>query len=100
VRDGTAATGFDTLTCTPSHCPHGVLMNDLALVAEKDLLEIVAGARRSLGITDAGACVAACRTLCEKYEGRIRLAESDPAQLADLLYLYRKVCAGLDRVVC
>ena len=98
MRDDVADTGFDTLTCTPSHCPHGMLTNDLALVAEEDLPEIVADARRSLGIADADDCVAACRTLCEKYEGLIRPAESDPAQLADLLY--RKVCAGLDRVVC
>ena len=37
VRDGVADIGFDTLTYTPSYYPHGVLLNDLAMVGENDM---------------------------------------------------------------
>ncbi len=37
VRDGVADIGFDTLTYTPAYYPHGMLMNDLAMVGENDM---------------------------------------------------------------
>jgi len=37
VRDGVADIGFDTMTYTPSYYPHGMLLNDLALVGEDDM---------------------------------------------------------------
>ena len=37
LRDQVADVGFDTLTYTPSYYPHGILINDLAMVGENDM---------------------------------------------------------------
>ncbi len=36
VRDGVADIGFDTMTYTPAYYPHGILLNDLAMIGEND----------------------------------------------------------------
>lgn len=42
VRDGVADIGFDTLTYTPAYYPHGILLNDLAMVGENDMAAAMA----------------------------------------------------------
>lgn len=42
VRDQVADVGFDTLTYTPSYYPHGILLNDLAMVGENDMAAAMA----------------------------------------------------------
>lgn len=37
IRDRVADLGFDTLTYTPSYYPHGILLNDMAMVGEDDM---------------------------------------------------------------
>jgi TRAP-type C4-dicarboxylate transport system substrate-binding protein len=42
IRDKVADVGFDTLTYTPSYYPHGILLNDLAMVGENDMAAAMA----------------------------------------------------------
>lgn len=37
VRDRVTDIGFDTMTYTPSYYPHGILINDLAMIGENDM---------------------------------------------------------------
>jgi TRAP-type transport system periplasmic protein len=42
IRDQVADVGFDTLTYTPAYYPHGILLNDLAMVGENDMAAAMA----------------------------------------------------------
>ena len=42
IRDQVADVGFATLTYTPSYYPHGILLNDLAMVGENDMAAAMA----------------------------------------------------------
>jgi TRAP-type C4-dicarboxylate transport system substrate-binding protein len=42
IRDGVADVGFATFTYTPSYYPHGILLNDLAMVGEDDMAAAMA----------------------------------------------------------
>lgn len=42
IRDQVADLGFATLTYTPSYYPHGILLNDLAMVGENDMAAAMA----------------------------------------------------------
>ena len=42
VRDQVADIGFDTFTYTPAYYPHGILLNDLAMVGENDMAAAMA----------------------------------------------------------
>ncbi|KIZ46848.1 hypothetical protein OO17_06085 [Rhodopseudomonas palustris] len=42
IRDDVADVGFTTMTYTPSYYPHGILLNDLAMVGENDMAAAMA----------------------------------------------------------